>query len=61
MSIYFVAGGARSGKSRKGEELAKNLAGSSRPIFIATAEAVETAVSDAISDSGSEEEIEVDA
>ena len=41
MSIYFVAGGARSGKSRKGEELAKNLAGSSKPIFIATAEAVD--------------------
>jgi adenosylcobinamide kinase/adenosylcobinamide-phosphate guanylyltransferase len=41
MSIYFVAGGARSGKSRKGEELAKNLARSSRPIFIATAEAVD--------------------
>jgi adenosylcobinamide kinase / adenosylcobinamide-phosphate guanylyltransferase len=41
MSIYFVAGGARSGKSRKGEELAKSLAGSSRPIFIATAEAVD--------------------
>ena len=41
MSIYFVAGGARSGKSRKGEELAKNLAGTSRPIFIATAEAVD--------------------
>ena len=41
MSIYLVAGGARSGKSRKGEELAKNLAGSSRPIFIATAEAVD--------------------
>ena len=41
MSIYFVAGGARSGKSRKGEELAKSLSGSSRPIFIATAEAVD--------------------
>ena len=41
MSIYLVAGGARSGKSRKGEELAKNLAGSTRPIFIATAEAVD--------------------
>ena len=41
MSIYFIAGGARSGKSRKGEDLAKNLAGSSRPIFIATAEAVD--------------------
>ena len=41
MSIYLIAGGARSGKSRKGEELAKNLAGSSRPIFIATAEAVD--------------------
>ena len=41
MSIYFIAGGARSGKSRKGEELAKKLAGSSRPIFIATAEAVD--------------------
>ena len=41
MSIYLVAGGARSGKSRKGEELAKSLAASSRPIFIATAEAVD--------------------
>jgi adenosylcobinamide kinase/adenosylcobinamide-phosphate guanylyltransferase len=41
MTIYFVAGGARSGKSRKGEELAKNFAGSSKPIFIATAEAVD--------------------
>ena len=41
MSIYFVAGGARSGKSRKGEELAKSLAGSTKPIFIATAEAVD--------------------
>jgi adenosylcobinamide kinase/adenosylcobinamide-phosphate guanylyltransferase len=41
MSIYFVAGGARSGKSRKGEELAKSLAGSAKPIFIATAEAVD--------------------
>lgn len=41
MSIYFVAGGARSGKSRKGEELARTLAGASTPIFIATAEAVD--------------------
>ena len=41
MSIYFVAGGARSGKSRKGEELAKSLAGSAKPIFIATAQAVD--------------------
>jgi adenosylcobinamide kinase/adenosylcobinamide-phosphate guanylyltransferase len=41
MSIYLVAGGARSGKSRKGEELAKNFAGSAKPIFIATAEAVD--------------------
>jgi adenosylcobinamide kinase/adenosylcobinamide-phosphate guanylyltransferase len=41
MTLIFIAGGARSGKSRKGEELAKNLAGSSRPIFIATAEAVD--------------------
>ena len=41
MSIYLVAGGARSGKSRKGEELAKSLAGTTRPIFIATAEAVD--------------------
>ena len=41
MSIYFVAGGARSGKSRKGEELARSLAGSAKPIFIATAEAVD--------------------
>ena len=41
MSIYLIAGGARSGKSRKGEELALTLAGSSKPIFIATAEAVD--------------------
>ena len=41
MTLIFIAGGARSGKSRKGEELAKNLAGSTRPIFIATAEAVD--------------------
>jgi adenosylcobinamide kinase / adenosylcobinamide-phosphate guanylyltransferase len=41
MSIYLVAGGARSGKSRKGEELALELAGSAKPIFIATAEAVD--------------------
>jgi adenosylcobinamide kinase/adenosylcobinamide-phosphate guanylyltransferase len=41
MTIFFVAGGARSGKSRKGEELAKNFAGSTKPIFIATAEAVD--------------------
>ena len=41
MTLIFIAGGARSGKSRKGEELAKSLAGSTRPIFIATAEAVD--------------------
>jgi adenosylcobinamide kinase / adenosylcobinamide-phosphate guanylyltransferase len=41
MSIYLVAGGARSGKSRKGEELALTLAGSGKPIFIATAEAID--------------------
>ena len=41
MSIYFVAGGARSGKSRKGEELALSLSGANKPIFIATAEAVD--------------------
>jgi adenosylcobinamide kinase/adenosylcobinamide-phosphate guanylyltransferase len=41
MSIYLVAGGARSGKSRKGEELALELAGSGKPVFIATAEAVD--------------------
>ena len=41
MSIYLVAGGARSGKSRKGEELARSLAGSGKPIFIATAEAID--------------------
>ena len=41
MTLIFIAGGARSGKSRKGEELAKNLAGSAKPIFIATAEAVD--------------------
>ena len=41
MSIYFIAGGARSGKSRKGEELARTLSGSTKPIFIATAEAID--------------------
>jgi adenosylcobinamide kinase/adenosylcobinamide-phosphate guanylyltransferase len=41
MSIYLIAGGARSGKSRKGEELAMTLSGASKPIFIATAEAVD--------------------
>jgi len=41
MTLIFIAGGARSGKSRKGEELAKSLAGSGKPVFIATAEAVD--------------------
>ena len=41
MSIYLVAGGARSGKSRKGEELALELAGTGKPVFIATAEAID--------------------
>ena len=41
MTLIFIAGGARSGKSRKGEEIAKSLAGSAKPIFIATAEAVD--------------------
>ena len=41
MSIYLVAGGARSGKSRKGEELALTSAGSGKPVFIATAEAID--------------------
>jgi len=41
MTLIFIAGGARSGKSRKGEELAKSLAESAKPIFIATAEAVD--------------------
>jgi len=41
MTLIFIAGGARSGKSRKGEDLAKSLAGSAKPIFIATAEAVD--------------------
>ena len=41
MTLIFIAGGARSGKSRKGEELAKSFAGSAKPIFIATAEAVD--------------------
>ena len=41
MSIYFIAGGARSGKSRKGEELALSLSGANKPIFIAPAEAVD--------------------
>jgi adenosylcobinamide kinase / adenosylcobinamide-phosphate guanylyltransferase len=41
MTLIFIAGGARSGKSSKGEELAKSFAGSAKPIFIATAEAVD--------------------
>jgi adenosylcobinamide kinase / adenosylcobinamide-phosphate guanylyltransferase len=41
MTLIFIAGGARSGKSRKGEELAIALAGVGKPIFIATAEAVD--------------------
>lgn len=41
MKLIFIAGGARSGKSRKGEELATSLAGNKKPIFIATAEAVD--------------------
>jgi len=41
VTLIFIAGGARSGKSRKGEELAQSLAGSAKPIFIATAEAVD--------------------
>ena len=48
MSIYFIAGGARSGKSRKGEELARTLAGSAKPIYIATAEAVDDEMSERI-------------
>jgi adenosylcobinamide kinase/adenosylcobinamide-phosphate guanylyltransferase len=41
MTLIFIAGGARSGKSRRGEELAIELAGLQKPIFIATAEAVD--------------------
>ena len=41
MTMIFIAGGARSGKSRKGEELAMALAGLEKPIFIAKAEAVD--------------------
>jgi adenosylcobinamide kinase/adenosylcobinamide-phosphate guanylyltransferase len=41
MTLIFIAGGARSGKSRKGEEIAKSFAGSAKPIFIATAEPVD--------------------
>ena len=48
MSIYLVAGGARSGKSRKGEELVLELAGSRKPIFIATAEAIDDEMTDRI-------------
>lgn len=32
MSIYLVAGGARSGKSRKGEELAVHARGGGIPL-----------------------------
>jgi adenosylcobinamide kinase / adenosylcobinamide-phosphate guanylyltransferase len=48
MSIYLVAGGARSGKSRKGEELALALAASGKPVFIATAEAIDDEMTDRI-------------
>ena len=41
MTMIFIAGGARRGKSRKGEELAMALAGLEKPILIATAEAVD--------------------
>jgi adenosylcobinamide kinase/adenosylcobinamide-phosphate guanylyltransferase len=37
MGIYFIAGGARSGKSGKGESLALSLSGAVKPLFIATA------------------------
>lgn len=37
MGIFFVAGGARSGKSGKGESLALSLSGGEKPLFIATA------------------------
>lgn len=37
MGIYFVAGGARSGKSRKAEELALSFNTKNQPIYIATA------------------------
>ena len=36
MTLIFIAGGARSGTSRKGEEIAKSLDGSAKPIFIST-------------------------
>ena len=48
MTLIFIAGGARSGKSRKGEELAKSMAGSAKPVFIATAEAVDDEMSSRI-------------
>jgi adenosylcobinamide kinase/adenosylcobinamide-phosphate guanylyltransferase len=48
MTLIFIAGGARSGKSRKGEELAKSLAGSAKPIFITTAEAVDDEMTERI-------------
>ena len=41
MALIFIGGGARSGKSRKGHSLALELANGSRPVFIATAEAVD--------------------
>lgn len=37
MGIYLVAGGARSGKSRKAEELALSFNTKDQPIYIATA------------------------
>lgn len=48
MTLYFIAGGARSGKSGKGEALALSLANDCKPIFIATAQASDLEMSERI-------------
>lgn len=48
MGIYLVAGGARSGKSRKAEELALSFSATDKPIYIATALRSDEEMSDRI-------------
>lgn len=48
MSIYFIAGGARSGKSRKAEQIALSLSLSQKAFYIATAIAGDEEMSERI-------------